>query len=101
MNNDHTAWPALYFWPDSTHLFDLAQTNAIIFQIRNSSHYSFFDFGWFFPVTQPWSGYTPGSTQAIDACLVSFFNKYLKGQDDHLLDQSPTNYPEIINFKRK
>jgi hypothetical protein len=106
MNNDYAADQSLYFWPESTHLFDLAQAKAIIFQIRNTSHFSFADQGWFFPVTVPYAPPTPGgSSRVIDACLVSFFNKYLKGQDDHFLDQAPPKYPseiyEVFNFKRK
>jgi hypothetical protein len=35
---------------------------------------------------------------AMRACMLSFFNKYLKGQDDHLLD-NPTNvFPVLFNF---
>lgn len=98
MNSDYTAYQPLYFWPESTRLFDLAQTDAIIFQIRNTWHFSFFDFGWFF-LDQP------TASRIMDACLVSFFNRYLKGQDDDFLDQTPPDYPEeeheILNFRRK
>jgi hypothetical protein len=98
MNNNNPGYPRLFFWPQSTHLFDLATTNAVIFQIRDSNHYSFFDFAWFMVSKWPQS-------RVMDACLVSFFNKYLKGQDDHFLDQAPPKYPdetfEIINFMNK
>jgi dienelactone hydrolase len=41
------------------------------------------------------------ATRTINVYLVSFFNKYLKGQDDHLLDGASTNFPRVTNFKRK
>jgi hypothetical protein len=98
MNNDYTAYQPLYFWPESTRLFDLAVTNAIIFQIRNTWHFSFFDFGWFF-LQQP------TASRVMDACLVSFFKRHLKGVDDHFLDQAPPAYPgenhEVFNYRRK
>lgn len=98
MNNDYTAYQPLYFWPESTRLFDLANSDAVIFQIQNTWHFSFFDFGWFF-LDQP------TASRLMDACLVSFFNRYLKGQDDHFLDQTPPSYPEepheVLNFKHK
>lgn len=108
LNNDYPA-DALgdYFWPESTHLFSLATSNAIIFQIRNTSHELFCDWGWYFPMTAiPWNT-APArrTTRLIDACLVSFFDKYLKGEDDHFLDQAPPKFPdeeqEAFNFMRK
>jgi hypothetical protein len=44
MNKSNPGYPDLYFWPESTHQFNLATTNAVIFQ---SNHYSSFDFGLF------------------------------------------------------
>jgi hypothetical protein len=40
---------------------------------------------------------------AVNACLLSFFNKYLQGRDDGLLSgpNSPPDWPEIIQFKVK
>jgi hypothetical protein len=32
---------------------------------------------------------------------VSFFDKYLKGADNHLLENPAAVYPNIINFRRK
>jgi hypothetical protein len=40
-------------------------------------------------------------SQAISACMLSFFDKYLEGEDDHLLDNPMAVYPDIINFQRK
>jgi hypothetical protein len=40
-------------------------------------------------------------SRTIRACTLSFFNKYLTGQDDHLLDNPAAVHPNIINFQRK
>ena len=40
-------------------------------------------------------------TQITRADFDSFFNKYLKNQDDHLLDGSSADYPEVIEFLKK
>jgi len=39
--------------------------------------------------------------QIQDACIVSFFDKYLKGEDNHLLDNPAAVYTNIINFRSK
>lgn len=106
MNNDYSADPSLYFWSEAVHLFDLAQTNAVIFQIRYSSHFTFSDQGWSFPTGMPWNTAVPGgSSRVIDAALLSFFSKHLKGQNDDFLAQTPPRYVdekcEVFNFQRK
>jgi dienelactone hydrolase len=40
-------------------------------------------------------------TQIVRAYLLSFFNKYLKGEDDHLLDGPSADYPEVEQFMKK
>ena len=40
-------------------------------------------------------------SQTIRACTLSFFDKYLKGEDDHLLDNPAAVYTNIINFQSK
>jgi hypothetical protein len=37
---------------------------------------------------------------AMRACVLSFFNKYLKGQDDHLLDNPTNQFPVLFNYVR-
>jgi dienelactone hydrolase len=37
---------------------------------------------------------------AMRACTLSFFNRYLKGQDDHLLDNPTNQFPVLFNFVR-
>ncbi len=44
----------------------------------------------------------PGrASQIIRAYLLSFFNKFLRGADDHLLDGPSPDYPEVMQFLRK
>lgn len=106
MKNDYIADTAHYHWSEAERLFGLAQTNAVIFQIRNTSHFSFSDQGWYFPAGMPWNTAIPGgSSRVIAAALVSFFNKHLKGHDDGFLAQTPPKYPdeecEVFNFQCK
>jgi len=37
-------------------------------------------------------------SQILRTYVLSFFNKYLKGEDDHLLDGRSPAYPEVIQF---
>jgi len=37
---------------------------------------------------------------AMRACTLSFFKKYLKGQDDHLLDNPTNQFPVLFNYVR-
>ena len=39
--------------------------------------------------------------QIVSTYVVSFFKKYLRGDDDHLLDGPPSHFPEVIEFYRK
>ncbi|MBI4662323.1 MAG: hypothetical protein HY735_26175 [Verrucomicrobia bacterium] len=41
------------------------------------------------------------TSQITRAYLVAFFNKYLKNQDDHLLDGPSADYPEVMEFLKK
>jgi dienelactone hydrolase len=40
-------------------------------------------------------------SQIVRAYLLSFFNKFLRGEDDHLLDGPSSAYPEVIQFLKK
>ena len=85
-------------------LFTNAINNAFWFQIQGSSHASFNDRGSLISDPSLMGDPTPASraqSQTIRACTVSFFDKYLKNQDDHLLDDPAAVYPNIINFKSK
>lgn len=39
-----------------------------------------------------------GGASAMRACVLSFFNRYLKGQDDHLLDNPTNQFPVLFNY---
>ena len=39
-------------------------------------------------------------SQIVRVYLLSFFNKFLKGEDDHLLDGPSPAYPEVEQFMK-
>jgi dienelactone hydrolase len=85
-------------------LFAKATTDAFWFQIQGSSHQSFQDRGSL--INDPFLTGDPTSasrshSQTIKACLLSFFDKYLKNQDDHLLDNPAAVYANVIHFQSK
>lgn len=41
------------------------------------------------------------AARAIQAYVVSFFHRYLKGEDDHLLDGPSPQYPRVSVFRKK
>jgi hypothetical protein len=97
--------PGSVEWLASTlALFAKATDNAFWFQIEGSGHSSFADRGSLISDPSLTADPTPASrapSQTIRACMVSFFDKYLKNQDDHLLDNPAAIHPNIINFRRK
>jgi len=85
-------------------LFTKAINDALWFQIQDSTHASFDDRGSLINDPTQTGDPTPASraqSQAIRGCTLSFFDKYLKGEDDHLLDNPAAVYPNIINFQSK
>ena len=88
----------------ATNLFAHAISDAFWFQIQDTTHQSFNDKGSLVNDPTLAGDPTPASkaqSQTIRACTLSFFNKYLKGEDDHLLDNPAAVYTNIINFQRK
>jgi hypothetical protein len=88
----------------SLRLFTNAIDHAFWFQIQDSTHQSFQDRGSLLSEQTRMSDPTPVSreqSRTIRACTVSFFNKYLKGEDDHLLDDPAAVYPNVVSFRRK
>jgi len=83
--------------PSNLTMFNRATNIAYILQIINTEHESFTDQAW---ITEHTSA-TRLAGQAKGACLVSFFDKLFKGQDDHLLDAPSNTYANIISFQRK
>ena len=45
------------------------------------------------------STFSRNAAFAVETCMVSFFDRYLKGQDDHLLDNPTNGFPVIFNFR--
>ncbi len=86
--------------------FDRATHDAFWYQLEDSAHGTFDEaIGLIYGPTLSFEdGPTPASRaadMALRACTLSFFNKYLKGEDDHLLDDPAALYPNIINFQKK
>ena len=79
-------------------LFNLAQQDAYWVQISGTEHVNFAGYDWF---------YLPGdmaareATRTITAFVLSFLNKHLKGEDDHLLDGKPPLFPRVSTFRKK
>ena len=85
-------------------LFAKATNNAFWCQIEESRHQSFQDRGSLVSEPRRTSDPTPASraqSETIRACIVSFFDKYLKDEDDGLLENPGAIHTNIINFQRK
>jgi len=85
-------------------LFTNAISHAFWFQVQDASHQSFQDRGSLISEQTRMADPTPVSreqSRTIRACMVSFFDKYLKNQDDHLLDNPAAVHTNIINFQKK
>jgi dienelactone hydrolase len=79
------------FYSEDQWLFSKAITNAIFLQIRGAQHQTGIDVAWTMDSPQG-----RGPALAINACMVWFFDTYLKGEAPPF----PTN-PEIYNVQRK
>jgi uncharacterized repeat protein (TIGR03803 family) len=83
-------------------------TNAYWVKLISTIHESFSDFDLVADSTALGSAFgTPMSgqflapfrvSQIVRTYLLSFFNKFLKGEDDHLLDGPSPAYPEVMRF---
>jgi dienelactone hydrolase len=79
------------FYSENQWLFSKATTNATLLQVRGAEHVTGGDAAWTWEI--PWGR---GPALAFDACLIWFFDTYLKGETPPF----PTN-PEIYNVQRK
>lgn len=79
------------FYSENQWLFSKATTDAVLLLIRSAEHVTGCDAAWTWEI--PWG---QGPALAFDACLVWFFDTYLKGQTPPF----PTN-SEIFNVQRK
>jgi dienelactone hydrolase len=80
---------------DNATLFNKASKDAYQLTIQGSTHEMFTDNAW---IVTPTSG---RKALAMDACLVSFFNKHLLGLDDGLLQNPSATLPDVISFRKK
>ncbi len=83
--------------PNNVIMFNHSTNTAYILQITGTQHGTFTDEAW---TTAP-NSVTRLAGQAKDACLVSFFNKVFKNQDDHLLDAPAKTYSNVVSFQKK
>lgn len=79
-------------------LFDRLQADAYWVRIKDSVHCDFNDTPWFDAST---STVRTRRALVLDQYVVSFFRKYLCGQDDHFLDDAPPAWPEVDAFLKK
>ena len=79
-------------------VFNASKTNAVAFQIKNTDHAAFSS-GVIFS-SYP-SAVNHEAVRTINAYALSFFNQWLKGQDDHLHEGPSPDFPRVINFKKK
>lgn len=79
-------------------LFDQLDRDAYWFRLRSAEHFDF--------VESPWFAVAPDTTKVRAAMtlrqyVLSFFNKYLRHEDDHLLDGPSNDSPDVDSFLRK
>lgn len=82
---------------ENTALFNKAKTNAFLLTIKGASHEAFTDNSW---LVAP-SELSRTRAIAMQACLLSFFNRYLLGEDDQLLEKPDAQYPLVVSFRKK
>ena len=81
-------------------LFAASNTNAVWFQLSNTDHGSFANYVIFSPPPLTLAG-NQDAQRTIQAYTLSFFNKWLKGQDDHLHESASSSHPRVVNFQAK
>ena len=82
---------------NATSFFNKLTQDAFWILISKTVHSSF---AYGYETTEP-SAVNREAQVTMKAYLLSFFDKYLKGQDDHLLDGPSTNFPRIVYFQKK
>jgi uncharacterized repeat protein (TIGR03803 family) len=93
---------------DRLEVFDQQKTNAYYLKLVSTVHGSFVEYDlindsasfaafWGIPMSGQYLA-SARASQILRAYLLSFFNKFLKGEDDHLLDGPSPAYPEVIQF---
>jgi hypothetical protein len=93
------------FRPKYMALFDQLSKDAYRFDIKNAAHGDGDDSGMVWDTSQD-SYARPTEThlragRILRTYTLAFFNKYLKGEDNQLLDGPLADYPEIQNYTKK
>jgi predicted dienelactone hydrolase len=79
-------------------LYDALKSDAYWLGVKSEGHFEFVDEPWFLHPTSATLTRTP---ILLRRYLLAFFNKYLKGEDDHLLDGPSLDYPEVNPIEKK
>ena len=83
---------------DRLDFFNKATNTAYFAQIKSTEHWHFWDgIPW---ILTP----TPANrrlSMVQSVLMVSFFNKHLKGEDDHLLENPTGTFQEITGFRKR
>ena len=83
---------------ENTTLFNKSPKDAYLLSINGAVHESFTDsVAW---IVNP-VALSRRRAQAMNVCLVSFFNKHLMGVDDQLLENPGATYPDVVSFHKK
>lgn len=78
-------------------LFTKASADAYWCQVRNTEHITFRDL----VDSRMANASSRGASAATRACMLSFFDKYLNHEDNHLLDNPTNTFPVIFNYLKK
>jgi predicted dienelactone hydrolase len=79
-------------------LFGRLTNDAFWVHLKDSTHCDFNDKPWF---DTPNSETVTRRALVQDFYVVSFFRKYLRGEDDHFLDSLPADWPEVDVFQKR
>ena len=83
---------------DNRALFDRMNRAGYFVRYRNASHGMFAELPWF---RSPIDATAQRIGHSVRAYLLSFFNKHLRGVDDHMLDQHSGAHPDVETFLTK
>lgn len=86
-------------WNDTV-AFSSAKTNAWLVRISDTDHGSM---GFYLTFSEKSPVSNREAARTINTYALSFFNKFLLGRDDHLLDDplDPQKFPRVSDFRKK